>query len=171
MENLKKCIFVDIFFYSYKLITIQILHSTILPLITLLHYGYDTMGSERPWLPLGQSGADPDRVHRFQKPGQIIWEKLPSMNTWFTAIEPQRNARLTAMTAIVFQLIAWTIAVALLIDMKLLCLEQGSKYLFPDEQMVVNRLLFCPLKHSMETKAPEKYQLSLQQRRIYLSAS
>ena len=43
------------------------------------------------------------------------------------------------MTAIVFQMIAWAIAVALLIDVKLLCFKQGSKYLFPDEQMVVNR--------------------------------
>ena len=33
--------------YSYEIITIQILHSTILPLITLLHYGDDTMRSER----------------------------------------------------------------------------------------------------------------------------
>ena len=63
-------------------------------------------------------------------------------------------------------MIAWAIAVALLIDVNLLCFEQGSKYLFPDEQMVVNRLLFCPLIQSMETKAPGKYQLSLQQRRI-----
>ena len=44
---------------------------------------------------------------------------------------------------------------ALLIDVKLLCFEQGSKYLFPDEQMVVNRLLFCPFIYGMETKAPE----------------
>ena len=73
------------------------------------------------------------------------------------------------MTAIVFQMIAWAIAVALLIDVKLLCF--GSKYLFPDEQMVVNRLLFCPLIYGMETKAPGKYQSSHQQRRIYLSAS
>ena len=27
------------------------------------------------------SGADPDRVYRFQKPGQIIREKLPSTKT------------------------------------------------------------------------------------------
>ena len=75
------------------------------------------------------------------------------------------------MTAIVLQMIAWAIAVALLVDVKLLCFEQGSKYLFPDEQMVVNRLLFCPLIYGMETKAPGKYQSSHQQRRIYLSAS
>ena len=72
---------------------------------------------------------------------------------------------------IVFQTIAWAIAVALPIDVKLLCFELGSKYLFPDEQMAVNRLLFCPLIHSIETKATGKYLLSLQQRRIYLSAS
>ena len=41
-------------FYSYKIITIQILHSTTLPLITVLHYEYDTMRSERQWLPHGQ---------------------------------------------------------------------------------------------------------------------
>ena len=52
---------------------------------------------------------------------------------------------------------------AFLIDVKLLCFEQGSKYLFPDEQMVVNRLLFCPLIYGMETKAPGKYQSSHQQ--------
>ena len=28
-----------------------------------------------------KAGADPDRVYRFQKPGQIIREKLPSTNT------------------------------------------------------------------------------------------
>ena len=38
-----------------------------------------------------------------------------------------------------------------------LVFEPGSKYLFPDEQMVVHRLLFCPLIYSIHTLNPLRW--------------
>ena len=41
----------------------------------------DEKGTREQIINIRMSGADPDRVYRFQKPGQIIREKLPSTNT------------------------------------------------------------------------------------------